>query len=110
MKKYKGRNKYLNEHPGKTRLTFMTNKGTVANGNVCIYADTDETVIIKNEKEKLHTKANDLFKGYKLLVKISVSIIQTLRKEHLDISQLVWGIYGESITIRPRQRDCNQNY
>ena len=70
MKKYKGRNKYLNEHPGKTRLTFMTNKGTVANGNVCIYADTDETVIIKNEKEKLHTKANDLFKGYKLLVKI----------------------------------------
>ena len=48
----------------------MTNKGTVANGNVCIYADTDETVIIKNEKEKLHTKANDLFKGYKLLVKI----------------------------------------
>ena len=60
----------LSGHNLKTRLTFMTNKGTIANGNVCICADTDETVIIKNEKEKLHTKANDLFKGYKLLVKI----------------------------------------
>lgn len=62
--------KNLSGHNLKTRLTFMTNKGTIENDNVCICADTDETVIIKNEKEKLHTKANDLFKGYKLLVKI----------------------------------------
>lgn len=62
--------KNLSGHNLKTRLTFMTNKGNIENDNVCICADTDETVIIKNEKEKLHTKANDLFKGYKLLVKI----------------------------------------
>ena len=74
---------------------FMTNKGTITNDNVCICADTDERVIIKNEKDEVHTKANDLIKDYKLLVKIfSQHYTNIVERTSGSRSMCMWNLWG----------------